>query len=56
MPVPKRHFYFRFAAKQQQEQKRAMEKSRGVNEASPSGKKESAKVPGFVANQVSSKR
>jgi len=55
MPVPRRNFFVRCALKRQEEEKRAMEKSRGVNEATPVSRKEMAKVPSFVINPASSK-
>ncbi len=55
MPVPKRNFYFRYAVKRAEDEKRAMEKARGINEGTPVSKKELTSVPGFVANQVSAK-
>jgi len=55
MPVPRRNFYFRYAVKRQEDEKRASEKARGVTEGTPVSKKELAKVPGFVASQASAK-
>ena len=55
MPINRRNFYFRYAIKRQEDEKRAMDKARGVKEGTPVSKKESVSVPGFVANQVSAK-
>lgn len=55
MPVYLRNFFIRLAVKKQEDEKRAMDKSRGLTEGTPVSKKEMAKVPGFVANQVSAK-
>ena len=53
MPVGRRNFYFRYAMKRNEDEKRAMEKSRGVNEGTPVSQKELATVPSFVASQAS---
>lgn len=45
----------RLSIKKSEDEKRAMEKSRGVTEGTPVSKKEFGKVPGFVASQVSAK-
>ena len=55
MPVYLRNFYFRLAVKRAEEEKRAMDKGRGVSEGTPVNKNAAAKVPSFVANQVSAK-
>ena len=55
MPVYLRNFYLRLALKRQEEDKREMDKARGASEGTPVSKKESVKVPSFVANQVSAK-
>lgn len=55
MPVYLRNFYLRYAVKKQEEEKKSMDKSRGLTEGKPVNKSEMAKVPGFVANQVSAK-
>lgn len=53
MPVSRRNLLLRIAMKRQEEEKKKLEQSRRVSEAS-SGvtRKDSAKVPGFVANKV----
>lgn len=55
MPISKRNFFYRYAVKQNENEKRAMEKSRGLTEGAPVSKKELATVPGFVASQASVK-
>ncbi len=55
MPVSKRNFYYRYALKQNEDEKRAMDKARGATEATPVSKKALATVPGFVASQSSAK-
>lgn len=55
MPVPRRNFIVRLSIKKSEDEKRAMEKSRGVTEGTPVSKKELGKVPGFVASQASVK-
>lgn len=55
MPVYLRNFFIRLAIRKQEEEKREMDKSRGLTEGTPVSKKELAKVPGFVAGQVSAK-
>jgi hypothetical protein len=55
MPVYLRNFYFRLAIKRAEEEKRAMDKGRGVSEGTPVSKDAMGKVPSFVANQVSAK-
>jgi hypothetical protein len=55
MPINRRNFYFRYAIKRNEDEKRAMDKARGVNGGTPVSQKEAATVPGFVANQVSVK-
>lgn len=55
MPVYLRNFFIRLSVKKQEEEKRAMDKSRGFSEGTPVSRKEMSKVPGFVAKQVSVK-
>jgi hypothetical protein len=55
MPVYLRNFYFRYAVKRQEDEKRAEDKARGATEGTPVSKKDMAKVPAFVASQVSVK-
>lgn len=55
MPVWLRNFYFRYASKRNEDEKRAMDKARGAQEGTPISKKEMATVPGFVASQASAR-
>jgi Asp-tRNA(Asn)/Glu-tRNA(Gln) amidotransferase A subunit family amidase len=55
MPVYMRNFYFRYASKRQEDQRRADDKARGATEGTPISKKDMAKVPGFVASQASAR-
>jgi len=55
MPVPKRNFYFRYTMKRAEDEKKAMEKSRGVNEGTPVSKKELNALPSFMRGQASAR-
>ena len=55
LPIYKRNFFIRLAVKQQEEERKSMDKARGVSEGTPVSKKEIGNVPGFVARNVSAK-
>jgi len=48
MPVYLRNFYIRYAYKRNEDERKMLEKSRGISEATPSSRKN---VPDFVANK-----
>ena len=60
MPVRLRNLFVRMAIKKQEDEKKAMDKSRGMTDGPSEGKKEVGKtlplVPSFVASRVPAKR
>jgi hypothetical protein len=55
MPIYLRNFFIRLSLKKQENERKAMDKARGLSEGTPISKKEMSTVPGFVKNQVSAK-
>ena len=55
MPIFRRTFLVRVAIRRAEEEKRQMDKSRGLSEGTPVSQAAAGKVPSFVKNQVSAR-